>query len=423
MQQLHQTAIEHVTLIDGTGADPAQMHTVILRGRKIEWVGPDAEAPLFETDVVRVDGRGQFMLPGFIDSHVHLAMPAGQLSGTDILHLPPRFGYYAAIPLLRATLDAGVTTVRDLGGIDMATEVAIERGIIEGPEIIFAYRALGPTGGHGDFRTCCGFNQGEAISPNGDIGFLTDGVDEALRNTREVMRLGGKVIKVMASGGVWSPRDTPWHDGLNIAEMRAIVEEAGSHGVPVAAHAQSARSISNALTAGVLSIEHGYEIDGPAIELMLEKGSFLVPTLSTGTIPPDPAKAASYAVEKKMRLQEKLFDCVSTAISAGVKVALGTDAGVCEHGMNLTELGHLVDFGMSPMDALVAGTMNAAKLLQLQDRIGSVEPGKDADLLLTSVNPLVSIHALAEANNIDVVFAKGRMVKDIRSAIPAGVGA
>ncbi|GAA3323763.1 MULTISPECIES: metal-dependent hydrolase family protein [Paeniglutamicibacter] len=415
--------IEHVTLIDGTGAAPAQMHTVILRGRKIQWVGPDAEAPLTDTEAGRIDGRGQFLLPGFIDSHVHLAMPAGQLSGTAMLHLPPRYGYYAAIPLLRATLDAGVTTVRDLGGIDMATEVAIERGLIEGPEIIFAYRALGPTGGHGDFRTCCGFNQGEAISPNGDIGFLTDGVDEALRNTREVMRLGGKVIKVMASGGVWSPRDTPWHDGLNIAEMRAIVEEAGSHGVPVAAHAQSARSISNALVAGVRSIEHGYEIDDQAIELMLAKDSFLVPTLSTGTIPPDPARAASYAVEKKLRLQEKLHGCVSKAISAGVKVALGTDAGVCEHGTNLAELGHLVDFGMSPMDALVAGTLNAAKLLQLEDRVGSIELGKDADLVLTNVDPLNSIHALADPKNIDIVFAKGRMVKDIRASVPAGVGA
>ncbi|QXQ08756.1 amidohydrolase family protein [Paeniglutamicibacter sp. Y32M11] len=423
MPQQRQTVIEHATLIDGTGAAPAQMHTVVLRGRKIQWVGPDAETPILDTDAVRIDGRGQFLLPGFIDSHVHLAMPTGQLSGTDLLHLPPRFGYYASIPLLRATLDAGVTTVRDLGGIDMATEVAIERGLIEGPEIIFAYRALGPTGGHGDFRTCCGFNQGEALSPNGDIGFLTDGVDEALRNTREVMRLGGKVIKVMAGGGVWSPRDTPWHDGLNIAEMRTIVEEAGSHGIPVAAHAQSARSISNALVAGVRSIEHGYEIDDKAIELMLAKGSFLVPTLSTGTIPPDPAKAAPYAVEKKLRLQEKLYGCVSKAISAGVKVALGTDAGVCEHGINLTELGHLVDFGMSPMDALVAGTLNAAKLLQLEDRVGSIEPGKDADIVLTGVDPLGSIHALADAKNIDIVFAKGRMVKDLRTSVPAGVGA
>lgn len=422
MQQ-RQTVIEHVTLIDGTGTAPAEMRTVVVRDRKIEWVGPDAHAPIFETNAIRIDGRGQFLLPGFIDSHVHLSMAAGQFSGTDMLHLPPRFGYYTAIPLLRATLDAGITTVRDLGGIDMATEVAVERGLIEGPEIIFAYRALGPTGGHGDFRTCCGFNQGAAISPNGDIGFLTDGDDEALRNTREVMRLGGKVIKVMASGGVWSPRDTPWHDGLNIAEMRTVVDEAGSHGVPVAAHAQSARSISNALVAGVRSIEHGYEIDDSGIELMLDKGSFLVPTLSTATVPADPATAASYAVEKKRRLQESLFGCVSSAISAGVKVAMGTDAGISEHGTNLTELGHLVDYGMSPMDALIAGTLNAAKLLQLDDRVGSIELGKDADLVLTGVDPLVSIHALADANNIDIVFAKGRMVKDIRTSVPAGVDA
>lgn len=418
MQQL-QTVFEHVTLIDGTGTAPAERHTVVVRGREIEWLGPDAHAPIFDIDAIRIDGRGQVLLPGFIDSHVHLAMSAGQFSGTEMLHLPPRFGYYAAIPLLRATLDAGITTVRDLGGIDMATEVAVERGLVEGPEIIFAYRALGPTGGHGDFRTCCGFNQGSAISPNGDIGFLTDGTDEALRNTREVMRLGGKVIKVMASGGVWSPRDTPWHDGLNIAEMRTVVDEAGSHGVPVAAHAQSARSISNALVAGVRSIEHGYEIDEKAIELMLDKGSFLVPTLSTATVPADPATAASYAVEKKQRLQKSLYGCVSNAISAGVKVAMGTDAGISPHGTNLTELGLLVDFGMSPMDALVAGTLNAARLLQVENRVGSVAVGKEADLVLTSIDPLTSIHALANAKNIELVMAKGRIVKDSRVGVPA----
>nr|WP_280801324.1 amidohydrolase family protein [Arthrobacter pigmenti] len=360
-----------------------------------------------------------YLTPGFIDAHVHLTMPAGQLGGARMLDLPPRYGYYSAIPILKATLDAGITTARDLGGIDMATDVAIREGIIEGPELIYAYRALGPTGGHGDFRTCCGFNLGQAVSPNGDIGFLTDGVDQAIRNTREVMRLGAKVIKVMASGGVWSPRDQPWHDGLNVDEMRAVVEEAASHDVPVAAHAQSARSIANALKAGVRSIEHAYEIDDAAIGLMLERGAFMVPTLSTGTTPPDPAKAAPYAVEKKLRLQEKLQTCVANAVAAGVRVAMGTDAGVCPHGTNLTELGHLVDLGMKPIDAINAGTLNAAELLQIDNRTGSIELGKEADLVLTPVDPLAGIHQLGNPDNIAVVVAKGRLKKNLLAAIPA----
>lgn len=341
--------------------------------------------------------------------------------GLHLLDNPPGYPYYQANPLLRRTLDAGVTTARDLGGLDMATDKAITEGLIEGPELFYAYRALGPTGGHSDFRTCCGFNFGSALSPNGDIGLLTDGVDQALRNTREVIRQGAKVVKVMASGGVWSPRDTPWHDGLNIAEMRTVVQEAAAHDVHVAAHAQSARSIHNALTAGVRSIEHAYEIDDQAIDLMLENQAFMVPTLTTGLTPPNPETAASYAVAKKLRLQEKIHACVSKAIAAGVKVAMGTDAGISTHGTNLRELGHLVNFGMNPMQALMAGTSNAAELLGCSDRLGTVEVGKDADLVLTAIDPLTNIKHMEFPETIQVVISKGRRVKDLRRKESAGV--
>lgn len=413
-------AITNATVIDGTGRAPRAAHTVVVDGRTISWIGPDASAPELGGDAVVIDAAGRHLLPGFIDSHVHLTMKPGLLGSAQMLDLPERYGYYQAIPLLKDTLDAGVTSVRDLGGLDMATEMAIAEGIIEGPEVVFAYRALSPTGGHGDFRTCCGFNLGHAASPNGDIAFLCDGVDAALAKTREVMRLGAKVIKVMASGGVWSPRDTPWHDGLNVAEMRTVVEEAAAHDVPVAAHAQSARSITNALTAGVRSIEHAYEIDDAAIGLMLDRDAFLVPTLTTATIPPNPATAAPYAVAKKLRLQESLRERVSAAISAGVKVALGTDAGIAAHGDNLRELGLLVEFGMKPMDALLAGTRNAAELLQIDGHVGTIEVGKDADLVLAGVDPLAQIEQLAERSNIELVVAKGRIAKNL---LPATAGA
>lgn len=412
-------AYRNVTLIDGAGSDPLPGTTVVVSGRTIEWIGPDEHLPHAPEHLEQQDCTGLHLMPGFIDTHVHLTMPDNAI-GMHALDNPPGFPYYQAIPLLRRTLDAGVTTARDLGGLDMATERAINEGIIEGPELIFAYRALGPTGGHGDFRTCCGFNMASALSPNGDIGMLTDGVDEALRNTREVMRQGAKVIKVMASGGVWSPRDTPWHDGLNIAEMTAIVEEAATHDVHVAAHAQSARSIRNALAAGVRSVEHAYEIDEPAIEMMLQSKAYMVPTLTTGLIPPDPAKAAGYAVAKKLRLQEKIHQCVGNAIAAGVQVALGTDVGIAPHGSNLRELGHLVDFGMSPMQAIVAGTRAAATMMGLESRLGTVETGKDADLVLTRINPLVDIKKMADSENILMVIAKGRKVKDLRAQHLAG---
>ncbi|MCW4466754.1 amidohydrolase family protein [Glutamicibacter sp. MNS18] len=419
-QTQNRTAYRAVTLIDGTGRDPQHNMAVVVEGRKILWTGPDDQLPWGAGELEEQDCTGMYLMPGFIDTHVHLTMPDGGM-GMHLLDNPPGYPYYQAIPLLRRTLDAGITTARDLGGLDMATDKAITEGLIEGPELFYAYRALGPTGGHADFRTCCGFNFGSALSPNGDIGMLTDGVDQALRNTREAMRQGAKVIKVMASGGVWSPRDTPWHDGLNIAEMRAVVQEAATHDVHVAAHAQSARSIHNALTAGVRSIEHAYEIDDPAIELMLENQAFMVPTLTTGLTPPNPHTAASYAVAKKLRLQEKIHECVGKAIAAGVKVAMGTDAGITPHGTNLRELGHLVDFGMSPMQALKAGTSNAAELLGCSDRLGTVEVGKDADLVLTAINPLIDIKLLEFPQTIEVVVAKGRCVKDLRTKVLAGV--
>ncbi|RKS10460.1 imidazolonepropionase-like amidohydrolase [Nocardiopsis sp. Huas11] len=398
-------------VIDGTGAEPRPDHVVVVRDGRIDWIGPAAEAPHVSGPHEEVDAAGGTVLPGFVDAHVHMTMPAGGMNPADLLDQPPHFGYYAAIPVLRDTLDAGVTSVRDLAGLDMAVQKAVDDGIVAGPRTTIAYRALGPTGGHGDFRTCCGFDSGTAMGPGGAISMLTDGVDEALRNTREAMRKGAGVIKVMASGGVWSPRDTPWHDGLNVEEMTVVVREAAAHGVPVAAHAQSARSIRNALTAGVTSVEHGYEIDAEGIELMLDRGAFLVPTLSTATTPPDPAKSADYAVAKKLRLQEHLGENISAAIAAGVRVALGTDSGICPHGRNLRELALLVDHGMSPMGAVLAGTRDAAELLGVADQVGTLEPGKRADLVVCEGDPLSDITLPGDPANIRAVLKDGRAHK------------
>jgi imidazolonepropionase-like amidohydrolase len=408
--------IRNGTLIDGTGAAPLRAAALIARAGRIDWVGPESELPEVTGPHTEVDAEGGTILPGFIDCHVHLTMRAGKMNPAALVDQPPGYGYYAAIPILRDTLAAGVTGVRDLAGLDMAVQQAVDEGIVPGPRITLAYRALGPTGGHADFRTCCGFDAGAAMGPNGAIGMLTDGADQALRNTREAMRQGAGVIKVMASGGVWSPRDTPWHDGLNITEMRTVVEEAASHDVPVAAHAQSARSIRNALTAGVTSIEHGYEIDTEGIDMLGTRGGYLVPTLSTATTPPDPATSAPYAVAKKLRLQENLSANISAAIAAGVKVAMGTDAGICPHGRNLRELALLVEHGMTPMGALLAGTRNAAELLGTLDETGTVETGKRADVVVCAGDPIADISVLSDPDNITAVLKDGAVHKDTTGA-------
>ncbi|QVJ00867.1 amidohydrolase family protein [Nocardiopsis eucommiae] len=410
--------VRNGTVIDGTGEGPRHDWALVLRDGRIDWIGPADQAPHVGEPHEEVDAAGGTILPGFVDTHVHMTMSGDGMNPADLIDQPPHYGYFTAIPRLRATLDAGVTSVRDLAGLDQAVVRAVEEGIVAGPRVTTAYRALGPTGGHGDFRTCCGFDYGTVLGPDGAVSINTDGPAEALRATREVMRKGAGVIKVMASGGVWSPQDTPWHDGLNVEEMSAIVREAASHDIPVAAHAQSARSIRNALTAGVTSVEHGYEIDELGIELMLENGAYLVPTLSTATTPPDPAKSADYAVAKKLRLQEHLGENITAAVRAGVRVALGTDSGICPHGRNLRELALLVEHGMSPMGALLAGTRDAADLLGLSEEIGTLEPGKRADVVVCSGDPLADISLPGDPDNVTVVIKDGAVHKDTTGTRP-----
>lgn len=403
--------VRNGSVVEGTGTGPRPDRALVLRDGRIDWVGPAAEIPEISAPHRVVDADGGTILPGFVDAHVHMTMSGEGMNPADLINQPPHYGYFTAIPRLKATLDAGVTSVRDLAGLDQAVVRAVDEGIVPGPRITTAYRALGPTGGHGDFRTCCGFDYGTVLGPDGAVSVNTDGPAEALRATREVMRKGAKVIKVMASGGVWSPQDTPWHDGLNTEEMAVIVREAASHDVPVAAHAQSARSIRNALTAGVTSVEHGYEIDERGIELMLDRGAYLVPTLSTATTPPDPATSADYAVAKKLKLQEHLSENITAAIRAGVRVALGTDSGICRHGRNLRELALLVEHGMTPMGALLAGTRDAAALLGLADEIGTLEPGKRADVVVCAGDPLTDITLPGDPDNITAVIKDGRVHK------------
>lgn len=402
------------TVIDGTGEGALRDGVVVARDGRIIWVGPAADAPEIGGAHREIDARGGTILPGFIDVHVHMVMPGGGANPAQVIDQPPHFGYYALLPRLRATLDAGVTTVRDLAGADAAVQKAVEDGVITGPRLVICYRALSPTGGHGDFRTRSGFDPGAVIGPDGGVSLLGDGPAETLRHTREVMRKGAGVIKVMASGGVMSPRDVPWHDGLNVEEMTTVVREANAHGVPVAAHAQSASSVRNALTAGVTSVEHGYEIDERGIELLVDSGAYLVPTLVTATTPPDPAREASYAVAKKRALQEHLSENITAAVRAGAKVALGTDSGISDHGQNLRELALLVEHGLSPENALLAGTRDAAVLLGADDEIGTLEQGKRADLVVCDGDPLADISLLGDPDNVVLVLQAGEAVKDIR---------
>jgi len=226
------------------------------------------------------------------------------------------------------------------------------------------------------------------------------------------MRDGAQVIKVAATGGVSTPADGPDDVGFSLAELRAVVEAASSRGRRVAAHAIGTQGIANAVDAGVCSIEHGSGLTPDIAARMAERDAFLVPTLTVLNELGDPAVMGQQAYEKAVRWREAASEAVPMAVKAGVRIATGTDAGLgIQHGQNLVELAHLVNAGLSSMDAIVAGTATAADVCGLGDQIGTLEPGKRADLVVAAGNPLDDIDLLADARNITLVVQDGRIVK------------
>lgn len=414
-------------LIDGTGDRPVAPGAVLIGTEgTITWAGRSADVPPPPAGTRRVDVRGAALLPGFADTHVHLLSPGGGgLNPFDDATRPASFRLLRATASLRATLRAGVTTVRDLAGADLGVKQAVDAGLVDGPRMLIAIGLISCTGGHGDST----FPSGLTLNGFSKVGSVADGPDECRRVTRSLIRAGADWIKVASSGGVWSPTDQPDDDGLSEEEIRVVVEVARAHGGrKVASHAQGRSGIANAVRAGVASVEHGYQIDKPSVDAMLERGTFLVPTLTTATRAPDPARTLPVNYEKKMRWIAIAREHIPAAIEAGVRVALGTDCGVADHGQNLTELARLVEFGMTPMDAILAGTRNAAELLGLSGQIGSLQPGKRADVVVADGNPLADISALADPERVIMVLKDGVVHKDTRglmatAAQPTGAAA
>jgi imidazolonepropionase-like amidohydrolase len=220
------------------------------------------------------------------------------------------------------------------------------------------------------------------------------------------------LIKVAATGGISTPADEPDDVGFSPAELRAVVETASSRGRTVAAHAIGTQGIANAVDAGVGSIEHGCGLTPDIATRMAERGAFLVPTVTVLSETGDPAVVGQQAYEKAARWRKAALEAVPMAVKAGVRIATGTDAGLgIQHGQNLIELAHLVNAGLSPMDAIVAGTATAADVCRLGDQIGTLEPGKRADFVVAAGNPLDDIDLLADAGNITLVVQDGRIVK------------
>ena len=410
--------IHNGTLFDCTGRDPLSGGAMIIEDNKIIAAGVERDLTLPEGELVEIDAAGGWILPGFIDTHVHLMMEGGDLEKS--LLTPFSYNFYKAIPFFRRTLEAGITTVRDAGGLDLGTKRALDEGLVPGPRVKISINALSITGGHGDSWMPSGADLNAFAAYPGMPDGRCDGPEEVRKKVREMLRAGAEVIKICSTGGVMSPTDRPEHTQFSPAELAVIVEEASYHGgLKVMSHAQGTQGIKQAIEAGIHSIEHGIFLDDEVVRMMLERGTFLVPTLlAPFSILEQAAKNERfppYAVAKAQDAYEWHRKSIALAYKAGVKIAMGTDAGVMPHGTNLRELGLMCEIGMSPREAILATTRVAAECLEWQARLGTLEPGKLADVVIWKVDPLADIHALEDQNNAAVVIKDGKIVKNLQA--------
>jgi imidazolonepropionase-like amidohydrolase len=386
-----------------TGAEPAAQ-TIIVTGDRIVAIAPTASTPAQSTDKV-IDLSNYTVMPGLIDVHTHLTM-ANNFDPYFELSMTPAKEAIIGVENAKVTLEAGFTTVRNVGANDF-TDVAlrdeINAGHIPGPHMQASGPALGITGGHMD----------ENLLPY-EFHFhgegVADGIPAVQHMVRENIKYGADLIKIGATGGVLSKGDDPQASQYTLEEMQAIVADAHRLGRKVAAHAHGAQGILWATEAGVDSIEHGSYMNEEDIAAMKKHGTYFVPTAylidwmqENGHLSPFYAQKMKdvSAVEKQNAIK---------AIKAGVKVALGTDAAVYPHGLNAHELDVYVNqFGMSPLAALQTGTINAADLMGWTDRVGTLEPGKWADLIATEGDPLKDVKTLQHVN---FVMKSGIVYKD-----------
>ena len=398
--------IRGARLIDGTGAAPVEDAVLLIDGGTLRYAGPASQAPQMPPGVAELDAGGRTVLPGFFDCHVHLGFAHGSPHARRD-ELDPVLLTLDTADRLRQTLDAGITTARDLGGLPAGYRTAVAGGRLVGPRLHTAVRIIGHTGGHADVR----LPDGTDLS--GGMSEIADTADEARLAVRRVLRDGADLVKICATGGMASPYDQPEDEGLLEQEIRAVVDEARRHGgKPVAAHAQGTAGILNALRGGVTSLEHAYGLDRQALEIAGEQEVFIVPTLSTVYAGINRDTMPDYHYQKKVRWSGITKENIARAIEQGARIALGTDAAVGPHGQNLMELTYLVDLGMSPMDAIVAGTRTSAELLGVSEQLGTLEPGKTADLVICDGDPLSDVGVLGLPSNVRCVVQDGVIRKN-----------
>jgi imidazolonepropionase-like amidohydrolase len=410
------TAIVNATILDGTGADPVPNGTIVIEEGRIERIGRGIEPP---RGAEIIDAAGGTAMPGMIDCHVHLFGKVAPVHERPRLPISLQL-FHGAKNALR-TLDSGFTSVRDAGGSPQGFKMAIEEGLIPGPRMRISVTHLSQTGGHGDetmpsgirLRSSGGAGAGAEWPDN-----LVDGPDEIRKRVREILRAGADFIKFSATGGVLSPTDEPEHTAFTPEEIAVMVHEAAAKGKTCMSHAQGTQGIKNAVLAGVESIEHCIYPDDETLDEMERRGTFMVPTLvapvwvlryaesAPGSLHPQSIRKAAEVVDAHQ-------EAFRRALAAGVRIAFGTDQGVGPHGRNAEELELMVKCGMSPMQAIVAVTQTASECIHMADEIGTLAPGKLADILVIDGDPLAEIGMLRDRDRLQLIMQDGMAHKNL----------
>jgi imidazolonepropionase-like amidohydrolase len=405
------TVLTNAFLIDCTGADPVEGAAVVIEDDRIQDVAPSGRVGPLPGPVRTLDCRGATLMPGLTDAHVHICAVTENITDQH-RYYPPSYIATRAMRRAEECLMQGFTTVRDAGGADYGFRLALEEGHFPGPRLLVSGHYISQTGGHGDKR-----RRAEWTDPIdccvGMIGSIADGEAEVRKAVREQLRRDVDQIKIMASGGAMSPSDELDTTQFTVAEMRAAVEEARAVGKYVLSHAYSDTAVRHAIEAGVRSIEHGNLIREPAARAIKEADAFLVPTMITYEMIYREGKRygiGDHQIQKIDLARQQSVQGLTYAYRAGCQIGSGSDL----LGDMMTQ--RAVEFElkaqvMTPMETLLSATKVNAELFRMSDRIGTVEPGKYADLIVVAGDPLRNLRVFQNPDNLRLIMKGGRLYK------------
>lgn len=404
----------NVRVFDGVTPRLSELASVMVKGHTIVEVSQPRSNESFP-DVDCIDCGGQTLMPGLIDNHVHIYLNSYRLEPPEP---PMTYRAHYAAKFLRHTLSCGFTTVRDVGGGDHGTAMALRDGLAVGPRLIYGGLCLTQTGGHGDFRPTSQSTDYCACGAERNVFAIhADGRDECIKAAREELRKGASHIKIMASGGVLSESDPLERSQYSDEEIAAVVAECERRGAYVCAHCHPAAAIRRCVELGVRSIEHGTLIDVETADVVAQKGAYVVPTMAVAFALSDEADrlalpAASRA--KLHRVQERALQGLAIMKRAGVKMGFGTDLFGEHHTRRGTEF-TIRRQVLTPFDILHSATALNAEILKMEGRLGVIKPDAEADLLVLDGDPLSDLSLLAEGGrHLSHIMAAGRLVKSPR---------